>query len=142
VHSLVTRPATLADVPAVLAFWRTAAHAAHRPPDTAAALDTLLARDPGALLVVTDGDQVVGTVIAGWDGWRGHLYRLAVAPGHRGRGLGRALVAAAEERLRTFGCGRADAMVLVDNPTAHRLWTACGYAPQAEWARWVKPLAG
>ncbi len=87
-----------------------------------------------------DGDRIVGTVVAGWDGWRCHLYRLAVAPGHRRSGIGRALITAAEERFRVLGGSRVDAMVLDDNEQAHRIWRACGYRPHGEWSRWVKPL--
>ena len=130
--------AVAADVPAVLAFWAEAAEGAHRPPDTAAAVELLLARDPHALILAVEDDRIVGSVVAGWDGWRCHLYRLAVLPSRRGEGLGRALIAAAEARLAELGGTRFDAMVLADNPLAHRAWTAAGYHPQPEWARWVK----
>ena len=78
--------------------------------------------------------------IAGWDGWRCHLYRLAVAPNRRRRGIGGALIAAAQERFRVLGGTRADAMVLDDNDDARAIWAANGYRRQAEWSRWVKPL--
>ena len=124
----------------MLAFWRVAAEDRHRPPDTAAAVAALHLRDPDALILAVDGDRIVGTVIAGWDGWRCRLYRLAVAPGRRRSGIGRALIAAAEERFRVLGGTRVDAMVLDDNEQAHRIWRACGYRPQGEWSRWIKPL--
>ena len=79
-------------------------------------------------------------MIAGWDGWRCHLYRLAVLPSRRRSGIGQALIAAAEERFRILGGSRVDAMVLDDNEQAHRIWRACGYRPQDEWSRWIKPL--
>jgi ribosomal protein S18 acetylase RimI-like enzyme len=136
------RPATPADLPAVLAFWQHAAEDAHRPADSAAALEALLARDPDALILAVDPAtaELVGTVIAGWDGWRCHLYRLAVHPGRRRAGIGRLLVAAAEDRFRALGGTRVDAMVLDENHLAHHAWRSGGYAPQAEWSRWVKPL--
>jgi ribosomal protein S18 acetylase RimI-like enzyme len=161
VPTLKIRPATPADIPAVLAFWQHAAEDAHRPADSAGALEALLARDPGALLLavdatagataddsiddlvddlVDDSGVLVGSVIAGWDGWRCHIYRLAVAESQRRRGIGRALIDAAEARFRAFGGARADAMVLDDNALAHHAWSARGYAPQTEWSRWVKPL--
>lgn len=84
--------------------------------------------------------ELVGTLIAGWDGWRAHLYRLAVHPAHRRKGIATALLAAAENRFVQFGAFRADAMVLHDNALAHPAWSAAGYAPQPEWSRWVKLL--
>jgi ribosomal protein S18 acetylase RimI-like enzyme len=136
------RPASAADLAAVLAFWQLAAEDAHRPGDSADALEALLARDPEALILAVDPatSELVGTVIAGWDGWRCHLYRLAVRPERRRAGIGRLLVDAAEARFRAFGGTRADAMVLDENDLAHRAWRAGGYAPQSEWSRWVKPL--
>jgi len=137
---LVLRPAEAHDVAAVLAFWRTAAEDRNRPVDTPGALATLHLRDPDALILAVDGDAIVGSIVAGWDGWRCHLYRLAVAPDRRRQGIARALITAAEERFRVLGASRVDAMVLDDNPAAHRIWAACGYRRQQEWSRWVKPL--
>ena len=134
------RAADAQEMNAVLAFWRIAAEDRHRPADTTAAVAALHLRDPDALILAVDGDRIVGTVIAGWDGWRCRLYRLAVAPGRRRSGIGRALIAAAEERFRVLGGTRVDAMVLDDNEQAHRIWRACGYRPQGEWSRWIKPL--
>jgi ribosomal protein S18 acetylase RimI-like enzyme len=140
VADLVMRAARAQDVSAVLAFWRVAAEDRHRPPDTAAAIATVHLRDPDALILAVDGDEIVGTVIAGWDGWRCHLYRLAVSPGRRREGIARALITAAEERFRILGGTRVDAMVLDDNEQAHLIWIACGYHHQPEWSRWIKPL--
>jgi ribosomal protein S18 acetylase RimI-like enzyme len=130
----------LADVPDVLALWQAAAEDAHRPPDTAEAVQALIARDPEALILAVEDGVLVGSVIAGWDGWRCHLYRLAVSPAHRRRGIARMLIAAAEKRFREFGGTRVDAMVLDDNGLAHEAWEAYGYRAQPEWSRWVKPL--
>ena len=137
---LTLRAAEPHELPAVLAFWQTAAENGHRPADSLGALAALHLRDPDALILAVDDAGIAGTIIAGWDGWRCHLYRLAVAPHRRRQGVGRALVAAAEERFRTLGGSRADAMVLDDNDGAHAIWAANGYHRQAEWSRWVKPL--
>ena len=134
------RTATLSDIRSVLDFWSLAAEDAHRPPDSATALERLLDRDPEALILAQDARNLVGTVIAGWDGWRCHLYRLAVATHRRREGIGTALLLRAEERFTLLGGVRADAMVLRENELAVRTWRANGYQPQAEWARWVKGL--
>jgi ribosomal protein S18 acetylase RimI-like enzyme len=136
------RTAGVDDAAAVLAFWSRAAEDAHRPGDSAAAVERLIERDPDALLLAMDGDDIIGTVVAGWDGWRCHLYRLAVDPARRRLGIGRELVRRAEARFGALGGTRADAMVLDDNEPAHAAWAAGGYSRQAEWSRWVKPLGG
>lgn len=137
---VVVRAVSSGQLASILTFWQAAASNDGRPVDTPEALAALHRRDPDALLVAVDGAEVVGTIIAGWDGWRCHLYRLAVAPSRRRNGIGHRLIAAAEERFRALGGTRADAMVLDDNDQAHRIWAAAGYSRQGEWSRWVKPL--
>jgi ribosomal protein S18 acetylase RimI-like enzyme len=134
----VVRVGSPSDVDALLDLWLVAAENASRPIDSRGAVLALLERDPEALLVVEDGDHLVGSVVAGWDGWRAHLYRLAVHPDWRRRGVGQALLEAAEARLSSLGAQRFDAMVLDDNQLGHRMWRAAGYRRQAEWGRWVK----
>ncbi|MGY4995742.1 GNAT family N-acetyltransferase [Streptomyces sp. 900105245] len=133
------RPAGPDDLDAVLAFWKTAAEGTSISDDRAG-VERLVERDPDALLLAESGGQLVGTVIAGFDGWRCHLYRLAVHPERRRRGIGAALLAAAEERFTRLGGRRADAMVLVRNESGQQAWRAAGYGPQEQWRRWVKPL--
>jgi ribosomal protein S18 acetylase RimI-like enzyme len=137
---LTTRSARPGDIDAVLAFWGRAAENEDRSPDSAEAVKRLIARDGDALLLVLDGERIVGSLIVGWDGWRSHLYRLAVDPDRRRMGIGRALLDAAEQRLTAAGSRRIDAMVLDSNRPAHELWARAGYTRQSTWARWVKPL--
>ncbi|WP_436763679.1 GNAT family N-acetyltransferase [Streptosporangium sp. V21-05] len=127
------------DVEALLAFWLVAAEGTDRHDDPAK-VAALIGRDPEAVLIAEVDGRMAGTLLAGWDGWRAHLYRLAVDPALRRRGVGTALIRAAEERFAAFGAFRADAMVLHDNEQAHHAWGAAGYAPQPQWSRWVKPL--
>ncbi|CAL2060176.1 GNAT family N-acetyltransferase [Streptomyces murinus] len=138
-NELSVRPAASDDLDAVLAFWRTAAEGTSISDDRAG-VERLLERDPRALILAERGGELVGTVIAGFDGWRCHLYRLAVAPERRRQGIATALLAAAEERFVRLGGRRADAMVLVRNERARYAWSAAGYAPEERWRRWVKPL--
>lgn len=140
VSDLMIRTGRREDVGAVLEFWQHAAEGTDRH-DSPEKVRALIDRDPEALFLAELEGELAGTVIAGWDGWRAHLYRLAVHPRLRRRGIATALLAAAEERFAAFGAFRADAMVLHENTLAHHVWGAAGYAPQPHWARWVKPLS-
>ncbi|MFE9774537.1 GNAT family N-acetyltransferase [Streptomyces sp. NPDC005931] len=128
------------DLDDVLDFWKSAAEGTSISDDRAG-VERLVARDPEALILAELDGVLAGTVIAGFDGWRCHLYRLAVRPDRRRRGIASALLAAAEARFVRLGGRRADAMVLQRNETAQHAWGAAGYAPEERWRRWVKPLA-
>ncbi len=138
--SITIRAATAEDVDSLLSLWAVAAENASRPGDSAEAVRTLLARDPEACLVACADGRLVGSLIAGWDGWRAHLYRLAVHPEARRRGIGRALLDAGAARLKELGASRLDAMVLDDNELGQSLWRGAGYERQENWRRWVKPV--
>ena len=139
VLSFTIRAAVASDADAVLAFWGAAAEDTKRS-DTRAGVHALLARDPDSLILAEDARGIAGSLIAGWDGWRCHLYRLAVRPDRRRQGIGTALLDAAEHRLAALGARRVDAMVLADNDLGQQAWVAAGYEPQPEWSRWVKFL--
>jgi len=137
---ITTRAATKEDAADVVLFWSSSAVGGHRPSDTVAGVSSVIARDPEALILAVDGGVIVGSLIAGWDGWRCHLYRLAVAPSHRRRRIGTLLITAAEDRFRSLGGIRADAMVLSDNDLGRAAWHAAGYTEEDDNSRWVKRL--
>ncbi len=130
------RPAEPADIPAVLGLWR--ASAAPTATDSAEALRGLLRHDPGALLVAEDAGEIVGSVIAGWDGWRGSVYRLAVLPGHRRSGLGRRLLREAEARLAESGARRMHAIVVGLDERAVGFWESTDWEHQHGQLRFTK----
>jgi ribosomal protein S18 acetylase RimI-like enzyme len=134
------RHATIADIDAVLDLWARGAGESSIAND-ASQIERMLARDPEMLLLAEDDDgRIVGSVIAGFDGWRAHVYRMAVDPDVRKGGVGRALVAALEDRFRALGAVRSDAIVLLDNDLGRGFWDAVGYAPDPKSDRWTRWL--
>jgi ribosomal protein S18 acetylase RimI-like enzyme len=138
--ALVVRTARHSDIPAVLSIWEQARSAAAVTPDDDAAVEWLLERDPEALLLAEIGDTPVGVLIAAWDGWRGNMYRLAVEPAQRRRGIGLALVRAGERHLEAQGARRVTALVVHGDADAVSLWAAAGYARDETIARFVRSL--
>ena len=88
--------------------------------------------------MVEHEDAVVGTLIATWDGWRGHFYRLAVLPQYRRRGVATELVRVGEQRLYEMGARRLNAIVVDGQAAATGLWRPTGYEAQSRRLRFVK----
>lgn len=79
-------------------------------------------------LVAIADDQLVGTVLAGFDGVRGWVHKLAVAPEYRRRGLARQLMAAAEQGLTALGCPKVNLQVRATNTAVVDYYLRAGYA--------------
>src|SRR5262245_40428871 len=92
----------------------------------------MVERWPGSIVVATIDDAVVGTVMWDFGGWRGHLYRLAVAPENRGTGIAKSLVEEVHRRLVAAGCTRMNIVVELDHPLAMHFWEGSEYEPVPE----------
>jgi len=121
------------DLPAILDLWKRAGTEPGHTDDIES-LTKLIAHDPGALLVAVEDETIAGSVIAAWDGWRGSIYRLAVAPSHQRRGLGTVLVNAAVKRLRALGAVRLQAPGWRRSAAPGRARTGTG-GPGGPWPR-------
>lgn len=134
------RRGTEDDIPGVLELWRDA-ETAPGATDDAGGLSVLLAADPDALLIAEHEGRVVGALIATFDGWRGNMYRLAVLPARRRRGIARSLVLEGERRLRSVRARRITALVIHELEGAEQFWSAVGYGPDPRTNRFVKTVS-
>jgi ribosomal protein S18 acetylase RimI-like enzyme len=82
---------------------------------------------PELFLVGRIDGRLVGSVMAGYDGHRGWVNYLAVAPEWRRAGLGAQLMAAAEAGLAALGCPKVNLQVRGDNPEATAFYSSLGY---------------
>jgi len=95
--------------------------------DPQADIQAALSCPTSTILAARDGARLIGTVMVGYDGHRGWLYYLAVANDHRGTGLGRALVEAAEQWLGAQGARVIRLMVRAENERVVGFYRALGY---------------
>lgn len=118
------------DFPGVVALWDAAGISV---PYNDPAVDIPRAvGSPNARLFVGEFNaQIVGTVLAGHDGHRGWLYKLAVAPEHRRKGFGRRLVAQAEAWLAGEGMPKVELMIRAHNAAVRDFYVRLGYAVAA-----------
>jgi ribosomal protein S18 acetylase RimI-like enzyme len=122
-------PATPADAAATIALWQ--ACGLTRPwNDPQADFDRALASASATILIIRDGGAIIGSIMIGDDGHRGWVYYLAASPERQRSGMGRDLMAAAEDWLRARGCAKLQLMVREDNAAAAGFYAALGYAQQ------------
>jgi len=131
-------PIADADLAAVIALWQ--ACGLTRPWNDPQADIAMARRGPNsAVLVGRDGDAIVATAMLGHDGHRGWVYYVAVDPDHRGKGHGRAIMNAAEDRLREAGIAKLQLMVRRENIKAGAFYQSIGYAESQTivFAKWL-----
>jgi GNAT superfamily N-acetyltransferase len=124
------------DGPEVRALWERCGIRI-RPGDDDMSLGALAARNRGLCIVGCEGERIVATALAGFDGRRGWLYHVATDPEMRRRGIGTRMVHAIEQGLRAMGCKKLNLIVWKGEEDAVRFWEAIGYAlePTVEYSK-------
>ena len=87
-----------------------------------------LTTQPELFLVGELDGRIIATVMAGFDGHRGWVNYLAVAPEHRTRGYGRLLMQHVEESLTTKGCPKLNLQVRAGNRDVLEFYRKLGYS--------------
>lgn len=90
-------------------------------------IDRKAAVQPELFFVATRGGAVVGTVVAGYDGVRGWIHHLAVAPRLRRGGIARGLMEHAERGLAALGCPKINLQVRATNAGVIAFYERLGY---------------
>lgn len=87
-----------------------------------------LADSPELFLVGVQDSQVIATVMAGYEGHRGWINYLAVAPHLQKSGHGRAIMRHAEDLLRQLGCPKINLQVRTTNAEVIEFYQRLGFA--------------
>ena len=125
------RPYRAEDRAAVIALWRDVFPngAAWNDPDLTIDLKQSVQAD--LFLVACSEARVIGTVLAGFDGVRGWVHRLAVHSDHRRHGIAAALMARAEAELTAIGCPKLNLQVRASNEQVVQFYKSLGYDVEA-----------
>ena len=123
---LKIRPYEARDGEAVVALWR-ACDLVVPWNDPMKDIERKLLVQAEMFLVASLGGSLVATVMAGYEGHRGWINYLAVAPECRRQGLGRRMMDAAEARLLAMGCPKINLQIRKSNPSAARFYRSIGF---------------
>ena len=137
------RPFDWPDYDAVIEIWR-AAPFGIGPSETRDGISLRLERDAELFLVAEDAGVIVGAVLGAFDGRRGWINHLAVRPDQRQRGIGTALLAEVERRLRDKGCLKVNLHVESDNADVAMFYERLGYRrhPLLFMEKWLPSAVG
>ena len=121
----------MSDKPALCILWNTVFPnpSAHNLPERI--IDDKLATQPELLFVAMADNELVGSIIAGYDGHRGWLNLVAVAPTHRGHRIGTKLVEHAIDELKRLNCGKVNIQIREGNEQVIAFYRHLGFAPEA-----------
>ena len=120
---IAIRPCRLDECASILELWRNTG-STPSVSDSIDVLRKLVEENSDLFLVAIYDNRIVGTIIGGWDGWRGNIYRLAVLTEYRRQGIGRTLVSEIERRLTLKGAGKISILVEHDEDLAMAFWNA------------------
>jgi len=93
----------------------------------AVAIPEKIRAQPNLFLVAIEGPLVVGSVMAGYDGHRGWISRIAVLRSHWRKGIGQALITEAEKRLEMLGCIKINLQVVASDSSVVGFYRRLGY---------------
>lgn len=126
---MTIRPYRRTDEGAVIALWRECELLSWANPKKDIARK--LRVNPEWFLVGESDGRVVATCMIGYEGHRGWINLLAVSPGRRSGGHGRALMAEAERILRGAGCAKINLQVRATNTGVIAFYEKLGFATDA-----------
>ena len=120
------RPYQLTDKDELIALWRECGLLAPQN-DPSKDIERKLKVDPDLFLVGIIEDNIVASIMGGYEGHRGWVNYLAVKPSQQRKGLGQQLMQEMETLLKQKGCPKINLQVRTSNPSVIAFYEAIGY---------------
>lgn len=120
------RPYEEKDRKAVIALWNQCGLVAPQN-DPHKDIDRKLKVDADLFLVGIFDNELVATVMGGYEGHRGWINYLAVSPDHQRKGYGQAIMKAVEGLIIAKGCPKINLQVRNTNQAVIAFYNAIGY---------------
>ena len=95
--------------------------------DSKKSIKIFLEKNPNTCFVVEYKKEIIGTIMAGSDGRRGHIYHLMVKPEHRRNDLGKKLLEKTEKALKKEGIRKLFLVAFKKNKIGNIFWESNGY---------------
>ena len=115
------------DKNSIISLWKKVLNPQKPHNDPEIAIDIKTKQNDGLFFVAEDKHQIIGTIIAGYDGHRGWLYSLAMHPQHRRKGIGTKLVKKAIGELKKLGCLKVNLQINSDNKEVVEFYKKNGF---------------
>ena len=131
--NMTIRILQITDYGAAYALWRgCTGMGLNSVDDSRAGIARFLYRNPGTCFAAEDGGRIVGVILAGHDGRRGHIYHLAVLQDSRRRGVGAQLVEAAIAALAAQGIAKVSLVTFARNAEGNAFWARMGFGARED----------
>ncbi len=130
---IIIRVMVISDYQKVYDLWASTPGMGMNPVDDSfQGIEKFLKRNPNTNFVAEDSGRIIGVILCGHDGRRGHIYHTAVSQNCRKRGIGHRLTEAAMEALKSEGIAKATLVAFETNHLGNSFWESEGFTKRED----------
>ncbi|MBQ2965066.1 MAG: GNAT family N-acetyltransferase [Clostridia bacterium] len=111
----------------MMKMWTSSPDIGVNPDDSREYIEKFLVRNPNTNFVAVENGKIIGTVMAGHDGYRGYIHHTCVVEEFRGNGIGASLVKQAVEAVKAEGINKVFLVVFKTNEKGNAFWEKQGF---------------
>ena len=112
----------------VISLWQSIFNYKDSRNDPSIVIDKKITINDNLFFVAVDENQIIGTIMAGYDGHRGWIYSIAVHPDNQKQGIGSDLLTFAQNKLTSLGCLKINLQIMEGNEAVQKFYKANGYS--------------